>query len=162
MPRSLTGVQPCRSTLRISSMMCSVIRREQGDAGDYGSTPVQWPGLLLDSRVVDVSMVYNLAFAMLSSLKLLFFKSLKKCVALPGQRGSIRPRNPIRACGHCPPADRAHTRLFSSRDHVCRRHRCLGPTPHWPWPRGRRCHRGVSHWAAAPVAAPHCQTYEGG
>jgi hypothetical protein len=31
----------------------------------------------LDSRVVDVSMVYNLAFDMLSSLKLLFFKSLK-------------------------------------------------------------------------------------
>ena len=33
--------------------------------------------LLLDSRVVDVPMVYNLAFAMLSSLKLLFFMSLK-------------------------------------------------------------------------------------
>src|SRR6476469_1566368 len=42
--------------------------------------------LLLDSRVVDVPMVYNLAFAMLSSLKLLFFKSLTKCVALLGQR----------------------------------------------------------------------------
>jgi hypothetical protein len=42
-------------------------------------------------------MVYNLAFAMLSSLKLLFFKSLTKCVALLGQRGSLRPRNPIRA-----------------------------------------------------------------
>jgi len=33
--------------------------------------------LLLDSRVVDVPMAYNLAFDMLSSLKLLFFKSLK-------------------------------------------------------------------------------------
>jgi len=33
--------------------------------------------LLLDSRVVDVPLVYHLAFAMLSSLKLLFFKSLK-------------------------------------------------------------------------------------
>jgi hypothetical protein len=54
-------------------------------------------GLLLDSRVVAVPMVYNLAFAMLSSLKLLFFKSLKKGLALLGQRGSIRPRNPIRA-----------------------------------------------------------------
>jgi hypothetical protein len=50
---------------------------------------------MLDSRVVDVPMVYNLAFAMLSSLKLLFFKSLKKCVALLGQPGSISPRNPI-------------------------------------------------------------------
>jgi hypothetical protein len=31
----------------------------------------------LDSRVVDVPLVYNLVFAMLSALKLLFFKSLK-------------------------------------------------------------------------------------
>jgi hypothetical protein len=36
--------------------------------------------LLLDSRVVDVPLVYNLAFAMLSALKLLFFKSLKNAL----------------------------------------------------------------------------------
>jgi hypothetical protein len=51
----------------------------------------------LDFRVVAGPMVYNLAFAMLSSLKLVFFKSLKKGLALLGQRGSIRPQNPIRA-----------------------------------------------------------------
>ena len=33
--------------------------------------------LLLDSRVVDVPMAYNPAFVMLSSLKPLFFNSLK-------------------------------------------------------------------------------------
>src|SRR5215831_6685734 len=37
MPRSLTGVQPCKSTLRISSMMCSVIRRSASCAG-----PTAW------------------------------------------------------------------------------------------------------------------------
>jgi hypothetical protein len=54
-------------------------------------------GLLLDSRVVDVPMVYNLASAMPSSLTLLFFKSLKKSVVLLGQRENISPRHPIRA-----------------------------------------------------------------
>jgi hypothetical protein len=33
--------------------------------------------LLLDSRVVDVPMAYNLIFVILSSLNPLFFKSLK-------------------------------------------------------------------------------------
>jgi hypothetical protein len=52
---------------------------------------------MLDAGAVDVPMVYTLAFALLSSLKLLLFKSLKKGVALLGQRGSIRPRHPLRA-----------------------------------------------------------------
>jgi hypothetical protein len=34
-------------------------------------------GLLLDSGVVDVPMVYNRTFVLLSSLKPLFFNSLK-------------------------------------------------------------------------------------
>lgn len=56
--------------------------RQQKDT----SGPVSGPagtfkqGLLLDSRVVDVPLVYNLAFAMLSALKLLFFKSLKNAL----------------------------------------------------------------------------------
>jgi hypothetical protein len=38
----------------------------------------QFPlGLLLDSRVVDVLMAYNPTFVILSSLKSLFFNSLK-------------------------------------------------------------------------------------
>src|SRR5262249_44948819 len=37
MPRSLTGVQPCKSTLSISSMMCSVIRWSASCAG-----PTAW------------------------------------------------------------------------------------------------------------------------
>ena len=36
--------------------------------------------LLLDSTVVDVPMAYNLAFDMLSSLQLFFFKSLKNAL----------------------------------------------------------------------------------
>ena len=34
--------------------------------------------LLLDSRVVDLPIVYNATFVMLSSLKSLFFNSLEK------------------------------------------------------------------------------------
>src|SRR5262249_18474164 len=37
MPRSLTGVQPCRSTSRISSMMLSVIRPSVSCAGQTAS-----------------------------------------------------------------------------------------------------------------------------
>jgi hypothetical protein len=44
--------------------------------------------LLLDSRVVDVPMVYNPTFVMLSFLKPLFFKSLKNELHFLGNAGA--------------------------------------------------------------------------
>ena len=44
--------------------------------------------LLLDSRVVDVPMAYNPTFVMLSSLKLLLFKSLKNALPFSDNAGA--------------------------------------------------------------------------
>jgi hypothetical protein len=44
--------------------------------------------LLLDSRVVDVTMVYNPTFVRLSFLKPLFFKSLKNELHFSGNAGA--------------------------------------------------------------------------
>ena len=52
--------------------------------------------LILDSRVVDLTMSYNPIFVTISAFKPLFFNGLKMSKLL-GQHGSLRPRNPIRA-----------------------------------------------------------------
>ena len=44
--------------------------------------------LLLDSRVLDVLMAYNPTFVLLSSLKLLFFNSLKNDLCFSDTAGA--------------------------------------------------------------------------
>jgi hypothetical protein len=48
-------------------------------------------GLLLDSGVVDVPMVYNRTFVLLSSLKPLFFNSLKNELRFSDNTGAYDP-----------------------------------------------------------------------
>src|SRR5919205_2631406 len=54
MPRSLTGVQPCRSTSRISSMMCSVIGPSASCAGP---TALRAPRVVSRNRSSSVAVM---------------------------------------------------------------------------------------------------------
>jgi len=71
--------------------------RQVADAMQLALALVNKVWLLLDSRVVELSMASNPTFVILSSLKPLFFNSLQNELHLSDNMGASDPRNPIRA-----------------------------------------------------------------
>jgi hypothetical protein len=58
------------------------------DYKTYAENPINWPRLLLDSRVVDLPMESNPTCVILSSLKPLFFNSLKNALGFSDNAGA--------------------------------------------------------------------------
>ena len=61
------------------------------ETGEESHQSLYLAGLLLDSRVVDVPRVYHWTFVILSSLKPLFFNSLKKAFHFSDNAGAEDP-----------------------------------------------------------------------